>query len=822
MADLTNKSPATTYKDLLTVNVSTDNEGLETTLKRVSDGEGVASAIELSSNDINISTHNASSTGLKLGGTLVTSSATNLNAISAVTSLDTDLSSVSSSDDTLASAKSIKAYVDAQVTAQDLDVTSDSGTIAIDLDSETLTIAGGEGIDTSATSNSVTIAAEDATTSNKGVASFSSDHFGVSSGAVTLKADGIDDTLIDFGTGSNQVDTDVIPEGSSNLFYTDERVDDRVNTLITDGEGITTTYNDGSNTLTIDCEDATSSNKGVASFSTSHFSVSSGAVSIATDSIDDTLIDFGTGTNQVNTDDLPEGSTNLYVTNERIDDRVDALATAGEGIDITYDDSAGTLTFAGEDATTSNKGIASFSSDNFAVSSGAVTIKDNGVILGTETTGNYVATIADSGTGGITVANSGSETAGVTLEFDINGLTAAAIASGDQIAFSDEGTTGDPSKKESIDDIATLFAGTGLTASSAVISIDAAQTGITSLLATDIKIGEDDETKIDFETANEIHFYANNVEQVYLGDNIFGPQSDSDVDLGSTSVRWKDAYIDTITTTGALTVGGNGIIGDGSNIDPDSSGSGQLKIDGNGYTGYVALNGSAMNIGHNSSSRNLTFQTNETTRMSIDASGVTTIQNSGDALLQLISESSNGDNVSAVTLTRNNNSNQVANIGVLDNEDALRITVGSHVGPSYANLSNYTRLHINSKGSASFMTDVGVGRIGSNAITVDDEASIALSDNDGAMSHIYIYERGGGGGAVYINNYGIACDVVQADNSSLTFGDTDTDGNVCLFSSAGSHNLTFRNRTGAQRTFRIMMVGAGHAAPFATIPVDSD
>ena len=258
MADLTNKSPATTYKDLLTVNVSSsDNEGLETTLKRVSDGEGVASAIELSSNDINISTHNASSTGLKLGGTLVTSGATNLNAISAITSLDTDLSSVSSSDDSLASAKSIKAYVDAQVTAQDLDVTSDSGTIAIDLDSETLTIAGGEGIDTSATSNSVTIAAEDATTSNKGVASFSSDHFGVSSGAVTLKADGIDDTLIDFGTGTNQVDTDVIPEGSSNLFYTDERVDDRVNTLITDGEGITTTYNDGSNTLTIDCEDAT-------------------------------------------------------------------------------------------------------------------------------------------------------------------------------------------------------------------------------------------------------------------------------------------------------------------------------------------------------------------------------------------------------------------------------------------------------------------------------------------------------------------------------------------------------------------------------------
>ncbi len=88
-------------------------------------------------------------------------------------------------------------------------------------------------------------------------------------------------------------------------------------------------------------------------------------------------------------------------------------------------------------------------------------------------------------------------------------------------------------------------------------TVDAAQTGITSILATDLKIGEDDQTKIDFETADEIHFYAANVEQVYLADNIFGPQSDSDVDLGTTGVRWKDAYIDTITTTGAVTVGGD-------------------------------------------------------------------------------------------------------------------------------------------------------------------------------------------------------------------------------------------------------------------------
>ena len=69
------------------------------------------------------------------------------------------MSSVSASDDTLASAKAIKTYIDAQVTAQDLDFQGDSGgALSIDLDSETLTIAGGTGIDTSGATNTLTVA----------------------------------------------------------------------------------------------------------------------------------------------------------------------------------------------------------------------------------------------------------------------------------------------------------------------------------------------------------------------------------------------------------------------------------------------------------------------------------------------------------------------------------------------------------------------------------------------------------------------------------------------------------------------------------------
>ena len=121
----------------------------------------------------------------------------------------------------------VKTYVDAQVTAQDLDITTDSGTIDIDLDSDTLTVAGGSGLNSSATGTTVTIAGDDATTSAKGVASFSSSHFSVSSGAVSIATDSIVDTLIDFGTGANQVSSADVPE-ETNLYYTNVRADARI------------------------------------------------------------------------------------------------------------------------------------------------------------------------------------------------------------------------------------------------------------------------------------------------------------------------------------------------------------------------------------------------------------------------------------------------------------------------------------------------------------------------------------------------------------------------------------------------------------------
>ncbi len=155
-------------------------------------------------------------------------------------------------------------------------------------------------------------------------------------------------------------------------------------------------------------------------------------------------------------------------------------------------------------------------------------------------------------TAGVGLSGGGSS-GDVTVTLDLSELSDVTPVNGDKLATLD--SDGSTEQLTTVASLATLFAGTGLSASNSVISIDAAQTGITSLLATDIKIGEDNETKIDFETANEIHFYAANAEQVFVSDGVFGPQTDSDVDLGTTGVRFKDAYVDSVTVTGDVSVG---------------------------------------------------------------------------------------------------------------------------------------------------------------------------------------------------------------------------------------------------------------------------
>ena len=109
----------------------------------------------------------------------------------------------------LATQQSIKAYVDAQVTAQDLDFQGDSGgALSIDLDSETLDIAGGTGVTTSGSGNTLTVAIGQAVATNSNVEFaniVASGNLTVNGTTTTINTTNttVTDSLVEYATGTS-------------------------------------------------------------------------------------------------------------------------------------------------------------------------------------------------------------------------------------------------------------------------------------------------------------------------------------------------------------------------------------------------------------------------------------------------------------------------------------------------------------------------------------------------------------------------------------------------------------------------------------------
>lgn len=77
------------------------------------------------------------------------------------------------------------------------------------------------------------------------------DTHGVSSDANNLLSVGSDGYPYFSCSDLSTCSTDNVPEGTTNKYYTDERVDDRIGVLFQDGPGINTVYDDGANTFTV-------------------------------------------------------------------------------------------------------------------------------------------------------------------------------------------------------------------------------------------------------------------------------------------------------------------------------------------------------------------------------------------------------------------------------------------------------------------------------------------------------------------------------------------------------------------------------------------
>jgi hypothetical protein len=122
--------------------------------------------------------------------------------------------------------------------------------------------------------------------------------------------------------------TDSLPEGPTNLYFTNERVDDRVAALVQNGTGLTWTYADVSNTFT--------GNVSLSTFTTADLAENTNLYY--------TAARFNSAFSAKTTDNLIEGSLNLYYTDERAQDTIGAILTDSATIDFTYNDATPSLT----------------------------------------------------------------------------------------------------------------------------------------------------------------------------------------------------------------------------------------------------------------------------------------------------------------------------------------------------------------------------------------------------------------------------------------------------------------------------------------------
>jgi hypothetical protein len=214
------------------------------------------------------------------------------------------------------------------------DIAGDSGTDTITLGTDTLTFAGGTGLTSAVTNNNVSIALDNTAVSA-----------GSYGGSTAIPVITVDAQGRITGASTSSINTDLVSDTTPQLGGT---LDANGNTI-----------DMGTNILT-----DTNLGQFITAYGWGNHASAGYLTSISADSINDTHIDFGTGSNQVSTADIPE-QTNLYYT----DSRADARITNALGGNITI---TGNLTVNG--TTTS-------------VNSNEVNIGDNIIKLNSDETG---------------------------------------------------------------------------------------------------------------------------------------------------------------------------------------------------------------------------------------------------------------------------------------------------------------------------------------------------------------------------------------------------------------------------------------------------
>ena len=281
----------------------------------------------------------------------------------------------SNSDTHLATQQSIKAYVDNQVTAQDLDFTADTttGTPSIDLDSETLNVAGGAGINTSANGNEITVAIDSTVVTESSTDTLTNKSIDLTNNTLT-------GTLAEFQTAVSDATLVDLDDAQT---LTNKIIDSATNTLTVDADEATVQNievdNLKSGVLDTDLSSVSASDDTIPSAKATKAYVdaqvatedtiaelndtnvsapAAGHILIydATSGLwDNNTLTAGTNVTVTNADGaitIASTDTNTQLTQEQVEDYVGGLITAGTNVTVNYDDAAGTLTISSTDTNT--------------------------------------------------------------------------------------------------------------------------------------------------------------------------------------------------------------------------------------------------------------------------------------------------------------------------------------------------------------------------------------------------------------------------------------------------------------------------------------
>ena len=293
-------------------------------------------------------------------------------------------------------------------------------------------------------------------------------------------------------------DTDALTEGSTNLYFTNERVDDRIDALFVASTGITKVYDDTAGTYTLSVTQADIDTDNVTEGSTNLFTTAartrthftygtgiehdgSGTLSVTqsdinTDNITEgstnifyTEARFTASLAAKTTDDVTEGSANLYYTDARADARIAAATTdnLSEGVTNQY------YTEARVQAKLDN----AFAQLQAMLNNLATTTTLTLNLSGDPTPGAVVTVGVDNGggggfTAGTAVATSGGTGSSLTVDTTVVGgvITAAAVnAGGSDYLITDTVTITNPNAGKVLAlNLASLVAGSGYTTGTAL------------------------------------------------------------------------------------------------------------------------------------------------------------------------------------------------------------------------------------------------------------------------------------------------------------------------------------------------------------------